>query len=80
MILSYKPQAVKQLRKLPLTEKKKIIRKIELLATEPYAGKALKGELEGLYSVRAWPYRIVYTIAKKSVIIYSISHRQGVYR
>ncbi|OGG03853.1 hypothetical protein A2W14_04910 [Candidatus Gottesmanbacteria bacterium RBG_16_37_8] len=80
MILSYKPQAVKQLKKLPQSEKKKIIRKLELLATDPFAGKILKGELEGLFSMRAWPYRIVYEIRKKSVIIYSIAQRQGVYR
>jgi len=80
MILLYKPQAVKQLKKLPQSEKKKIIRKLELLATDPSAGKALKGELEGLYSIRAWPYRIVYKISGKSVIIFSVAHRQGVYR
>lgn len=79
MQLEYKPQAVKQLKKLPINEKKKVIRKLELLSTDPYVGKALKGELEGLYSIRAWPYRIVYQITKSSIIIYSIAHRQGVY-
>lgn len=80
MPLEYKPIAVKQIKKLPLSEKKKVIRKLELLVTDPISGKALRGEFEGLYSLQAWPYRIIYEITSTSVIIYSIGHRQGVYK
>ncbi|OGG26034.1 hypothetical protein A2960_05780 [Candidatus Gottesmanbacteria bacterium RIFCSPLOWO2_01_FULL_39_12b] len=80
MKLEYKPQAVKQLKKLPKTEVKKIIRKLELLARDPTVGKQLKGELEDLRSLRAWPYRIIYEVKDTSVVIYSVAHRQGVYR
>ncbi len=79
MNLEYKPQAVKQLKKLPKMAVKKIIRKLELLLTEPLIGKQLKGEMEGLRSLRAWPYRIIYEVKSNSVVIYSIAHRQGVY-
>lgn len=80
MQLEYKPHAVKQLNKLPLSEKKKVIRKLELLATDSLVGKALKGELAGLYSLRAWPYRIIYEITSTSLVIYSVSHRQRAYK
>lgn len=80
MRLLYKSQAIKQLKKLPLVEKKKIIRKLELLPQDPYVGKALKGELEGLYSLRVWPYRIIYEIIGSSIIILSVCHRQSAYR
>lgn len=80
MKLEYKPQAVKQLKKLPKIEVKKIIRKLEILLTEPLTGKQLKGELEGLSSLRAWPYRIIYEVKSDSVVIYSIAHRQGIYK
>jgi len=80
MQIEYKPQVVKQVKKLPLSEKKKVIRKLEHLSTEPKSGKALKGELKGFYSLRAWPYRIIYEIKKGKIIIYSIAHRQGVYK
>lgn len=80
MKLEYKPQAVKQLKKLPKTEVIKIIRKLELLAKDSTAGKQLKGELADLRSLRAWPYRIVYKVTSDSVVIYSIVHRQGVYK
>lgn len=80
MKLLYKPEAVKQLKKLPLSEKKKIIKKLKALSQNPFAGKVFKGELEGLRSLRAWPYRIIYEIKKKSLIILSISHRQSAYQ
>lgn len=80
MKLEYKPQVLKQLKKLPLSEKKKIIRKLELLRGEPRVGKPLKGELEGLLSLRVWPYRIIYQVAQTSIIIYSVAHRQAAYK
>ena len=67
MELEYKPSAVKQLKRLPISVQKKIIRKLQFLATEPLSGKALKGEFEGLYSIRAWPYRITFTIDKTNI-------------
>ncbi|OGG14799.1 hypothetical protein A2773_06895 [Candidatus Gottesmanbacteria bacterium RIFCSPHIGHO2_01_FULL_39_10] len=80
MNLSYKPQVIKQLKKLPLSEKKKVIRKLELLANDPLTGKQLKGELAGFRSLRVWPYRIIYEISKDEITVYSIAHRQGVYK
>ncbi len=79
MRIEYKPEAVKQFKKIPLRELKKIIKKLELLSLYPYSGKILKGELDGLRSFRAWPYRIIYEIKNKSIIILSISHRQSAY-
>lgn len=79
MKLEYKPEAVKQLKKFSFSEKKKIIKKLELLSQNPYFGKALKGELEGLRSLRAWPYRIIYEIKGKTLIIFTITHRQSAY-
>lgn len=80
MKLVYKPQAVKQLKKLPRREAKKIIKKLEHLSQDPTVGKPLKGEFEGLRSLRAWPYRIIYQLGKRQITIFSIAHRQGVYR
>lgn len=80
MKLLYKPSAVKQLRKLPKSEQKKIIRKLELLTSDPKAGKSLKGELEGLYALRAWLYRIIYGLTSFEIIIYSVAHRQSAYK
>ena len=79
MQIEYKPQVVKQMQKIPFVQRKKILFKLNQLMFDPYAGKTLRGELEGLRSLRAWPYRIVYELGKKKIIIYSIAHRQSVY-
>ncbi len=80
MKLYYKSEVIKQLKKLPLSERKKVIRKLELLSQDPLSGKSLRGELQGLYSLRVWPYRIIYEINGKEIIIYSVMHRQSVYK
>lgn len=79
MKLEYKPQAVKQLKRLPLREKKKVVRKLEFLGKDPRIGRPLKGELEGFRSLRAWPYRIIYMISNHTIIIFSVTHRQTAY-
>ena len=45
-------------------------------------GKALVGELAGLFSARRGDYRIIYSIddTAKIVIVHRIQHRRSVYR
>ena len=80
MKISLRPEAEKQFRKLPPPEKKKVTRKLLLLTGDYTIGKPLQGEYEGLRSLRVWPYRIIYTIENNNIVIYSIAHRQGVYK
>lgn len=73
--------AQKQYKKLPKPEQIKIRKKLEVLSQDPHAGKKLEGILEGRRSLRAWPYRIIYSInkSKKRVEVSEILHRQRVY-
>ncbi len=61
-------------------EVKKVIRKIEAISNGETEGKMLKGELDGLRSLRAWPYRIVYQEIGGRIEILSVKHRQGAYK
>lgn len=72
--------AKKQLKKIPKPETAKVARKLISLQTSPYLGKKLEGKLKDRYSVRAWPYRIIYVINNNTIIIDTIEHRQGVYK
>ena len=68
-----------------LLEKKyqdKVIESLRALAEDPHIGKKLGGELDGQYSIKAWPYRVVYEIRKKQIIVVvlSIKHRKDAYR
>lgn len=75
-------EAEKNISRLPKSEVKKIFKKLHILKINPYLGKKLNGELENYYSLRAWPYRILYQINNNELIIYiyRIAHRQGVYK
>ena len=74
--------ANKQYKRLPKSEQTKIRKKLVGLQQDPYDGKKLTGDLEGIRSLRAWPYRILYEIneSKKTIEIHKIAHRQGVYK
>lgn len=45
-------------------------------------GKALVGEMAGLYAARRGDYRIIYEIddSARSVVVHRVQHRAGVYR
>lgn len=80
VILSKK--ADENLKSLLQSEQKKITKKLLLLVSNPFAGKKLGGEYFGTWSLKVWPYRIIYRIDKmnKAVLIGSILHRQGAYK
>ena len=82
MLIFITAEAQKQYNKLQKSEQKKIKRKLISLENYPYSGKKLSGELEEKYSLRVWPYRIIYKINKdlRKIEIESILHRQGVYK
>lgn len=74
--------AQKQYKKLPKPEQAKIRKKLEVLSKDPFAGKKLEGILKGRRSIRAWPYRIVYSMNEneKRVEVSEIFRRQGAYK
>jgi len=80
-ILLLKPKVQKELNKLTDRERSKIILILEDILQDPFSGKKLEGDLKNYYSARAWPYRIVYEIRKKElvIVVIKIGHRQGVY-
>ena len=51
------------------------------LQSDPYCGKKLEGKYKNCYSLRVWPYRVIYEIIRKKlvILIIDIGHRQGVY-
>ena len=77
-----KKRAAKQHRKLPKDDQERILLGLKNLQFNPYTGKKLDGEYEGLWSLRVWPYRIIYTIDKHiiTVTVVAIGDRKDVYR
>lgn len=60
----------------------RIDKALEFLKSNPFLGKPLKDKLKGKYSLRVGLYRIIYSIEKKTLIIYilDINHRREIYR
>ena len=79
--VEFSPRSLKSLKRIPKKHSERLMRVAEMLGENPYLGKKLKGELSGQYSVQAWPYRLIYKIKKKKLIVYVIDlgHRQGIY-
>lgn len=80
--LRIKPSAVKELEVLPTKDRRKIIARIEGLASEPRPHGCEK--LSGLeqYRVRQGDYRVVYSVddGTRLVLVVKVGHRRDVYR
>lgn len=74
--------SLKQYGRLSKPDQLKVRKKLSSLPSNPYAGKKLTGELIDIYSLRVWPYRILYEVNKrmKRIEILKIAHRQGAYK
>lgn len=80
--LLIKPSAVKELEALPTKDRRKVVTKIEALATEPRPHGCEKLSGQEHYRVRQGDYRVVYGIDEgaRTVLIVKIGHRRDVYR
>jgi len=60
----------------------RIVIVLRRLTVNPHLGKKLEGKYKNYYSIRVWPYRIIYTIKNKELIVQviEIEHRGGAYR
>lgn len=81
MKLKLSRTAAKQIEKLSKVDRLKVFRKLNQLRQDSSAGKKLQGQFVGSWSLRAWPYRIIYIFSpdKKSVMVKTVQHRQSVY-
>ena len=73
----------KQLAAVPNTDMKRIAKRIDKLATNPFPVdcKKLEGE-DDIYRIRQGDYRILYSVFEKKliVLILKIGHRKEIYK
>ncbi|MHB8614074.1 MAG: type II toxin-antitoxin system RelE family toxin [Candidatus Dormibacteraceae bacterium] len=77
------PSARRDLNRLKATAASAVLETIDHIADAPQRmGKPLRLELEGLWSARRGPYRVVYRIdeGERLVQIIMVDHRADVYR
>ncbi|MCR4277811.1 MAG: type II toxin-antitoxin system RelE/ParE family toxin [Candidatus Berkelbacteria bacterium] len=77
-----KKTAGKALKSLPQNDRRRIIQAINMLGERPESGKQLSRELAGLFSIRVWPYRVIYRRLEKKLLVevVKIGHRKGIYK
>ena len=75
--------AEKQLRKLPRDVQERVVRRMLLLAEDPFpqGAKKLTG-YDDVYRVRVGRYRILYSVSRRRmvIIILKVGQRKDVYR
>lgn len=77
------PPARRQLDRLPIAVTAAVIETLSAIAANPRRlGKPLRFELEGHWSARRGPYRIVYRIDDdaRTISVVAVAHRADVYR
>ncbi len=73
--------AARDVRKLPQDVQARVRAALDALRTDPWLGKALKGELSGLWSYRTGSYRLIYQVGETElvVLVIAIGHRRDIY-
>jgi mRNA interferase RelE/StbE len=75
--------ARRQIERLPTAVAPAVIETLDAIASNPRRlGKPLRFELDGCWSARRGPYRIVYQIddETRTVAVLAVAHRADVYR
>lgn len=74
--------AEKSLMNLNKKNQQRVVFALEGLEKDPFVGKKLQGPLKSLWSIRVVPFRIVYSIHKKKVMVsvVAIGDRKDVYK
>lgn len=73
--------AQKELEKLTPRDQERVVLALRDLTTLPFSGKKLHGVHSDKYSIRVWPYRVVYKVYKKILVILvlGVTHRKDAY-
>ncbi|HET7924431.1 MAG TPA: type II toxin-antitoxin system RelE/ParE family toxin [Rhodanobacteraceae bacterium] len=80
--LIYLPSIAKDLRGLPKTDVRRILRRAESLREEPRPPGAIKLMGQERYRIRQGDYRIIYAVDDDLIIVtvVKVGHRSDVYR
>lgn len=72
----------KEINRIDIRYRKRINAALVVLRDDPFVGKKLEGKYADQWSLRVWPYRIIYEIKDDLliVLIIKVGHRQGVYK
>ncbi len=77
--IEFKPKVIKDLQKIPVNDRERIINKIEAMQDD------LQGDVKRLtnftpeYRLRVGDYRILFELEEQTIIVYRVKHRSQAY-
>lgn len=77
--IEFKPKAIKDLQKIPVNDRERIINKIEAMQDD------LQGDVKRLtnftpeYRLRVGDYRVLFELEEQTIIVYRVKHRSKAY-
>lgn len=77
--LEFAPRFGRRLKDLDRQTQIRILREVHVLEENPHAGKLLRGQWEGKYSLTIGRYRVIYLVSDDKVILLTVGHRRAVY-
>ena len=77
--IKFKPKAIKDLQKIPVNDRERIINKIEAMQDD------FQGDVKRLtnftpeYRLRVGDYRVLFELEEQTIIVYRVKHRSKAY-
>ncbi len=78
--IKFKPQALKDGRKIPKKDLERIFEKIEALKENMSGDVKHLTNTEPEYRLRVGDYRVLFEVEGEVIIVYRIRHRKNIYR
>jgi len=78
--IRFTPSFLKRIKDLDEEVQVRILREVNILKTDPYAGKPLRGEWKAVRSLRIGDYRILYQIKGNEIFLLVVGHRRRIYK
>jgi mRNA interferase RelE/StbE len=78
--VEFKPRAIKDLKKLSIEDRQRIVAKIEMMQDN------LAGDVKKLtnftpeYRLRVRDYRVLFEVDQAQIVVYRVKHRRDVYK
>jgi len=78
--IEFKPQSLKDGKKIPKKELKRIFDKIEVLKENMTGDVKHLTNTEPEYRLRVGDYRVLFEVKDEVIVVYRIKHRKDIYR
>ncbi|MBE9057124.1 type II toxin-antitoxin system RelE/ParE family toxin [Sphaerospermopsis sp. LEGE 08334] len=77
--IEFKPKAIKDLQKIPVNDRERIINKIEAMQEDLQEDVKRLTNFTPEYRLRVGDYRVLFELEEQTIIVYRVKHRSKAY-